>query len=66
MPNVRRPTIRAYEGDFVGRRYGAMVAVVTGANSGVRLHAALGLPCSGVRVVMTGRDRARIEASDRR
>jgi NAD(P)-dependent dehydrogenase (short-subunit alcohol dehydrogenase family) len=41
------------------------VAVVTGASSGIGLHTALGLARSGMRVVMTGRDRARTEQARR-
>ena len=41
------------------------VAVVTGASSGIGLHTALGLARSGMRVVMTGRDRARTEKARR-
>jgi len=41
------------------------VAVVTGASSGIGLHTALGLARSGMRTVMTGRDRARTEAARR-
>jgi NAD(P)-dependent dehydrogenase (short-subunit alcohol dehydrogenase family) len=41
------------------------VAVVTGANSGIGLHTALGLARSGMRVVMTGRNRARTEQARR-
>jgi len=37
------------------------VAVVTGASSGIGLHTAIGLARTGMRVVMTGRDRARTE-----
>jgi retinol dehydrogenase 14 len=42
-----------------------LVAVVTGASSGIGLHTALGLARSGMRVVMTGRDRARTEQARR-
>jgi NAD(P)-dependent dehydrogenase (short-subunit alcohol dehydrogenase family) len=42
-----------------------LVAVVTGASSGIGLHAALGLARAGMRVVMTGRDRARTEQARR-
>jgi hypothetical protein len=41
------------------------VAVVTGASSGIGLHTALGLARSGMRVVMTCRDRARTEKARR-
>ena len=41
------------------------VAVVTGASSGIGLHTALGLARAGMRVVMTGRDRARTEEARR-
>ena len=41
------------------------VAVVTGASSGIGLYTALGLARSGMRVVMTGRDRGRTEAARR-
>jgi retinol dehydrogenase 14 len=41
------------------------VTVVTGASSGIGLHTALGLARSGMRVVMTGRDRARTEKARR-
>jgi retinol dehydrogenase 14 len=41
------------------------VAVVTGASSGIGLYTALGLARSGMRTVMTGRDRARTEAACR-
>ena len=41
------------------------VAVVTGASSGIGLHTALGLARAGMRVVMTGRDRARTEQARR-
>jgi len=40
-------------------------AVVTGASSGIGLYTALGLARTGMRVVMTGRDRARTEAARR-
>ena len=42
-----------------------LVAVVTGASSGIGLHTALGLARAGMRVVMTGRDRARTEQARR-
>jgi NAD(P)-dependent dehydrogenase (short-subunit alcohol dehydrogenase family) len=42
-----------------------LVAVVTGASSGIGLHTALGLARTGMRVVMTGRDRARTEQARR-
>jgi NAD(P)-dependent dehydrogenase (short-subunit alcohol dehydrogenase family) len=41
------------------------VAVVTGASSGIGLQTALGLARAGMRVVMTGRDRARTEQARR-
>ena len=41
------------------------VGVVTGASSGIGLYTALGLARTGMRVVMTGRDRARTEAARR-
>ncbi len=41
------------------------VAIVTGASAGIGLYTALGLARSGMRVVMTGRDRARTEAARR-
>src|SRR5262245_29911569 len=41
------------------------VGIVTGANSGIGLHTALGLAHAGMRVVMVGRDRARTEAARR-
>ena len=41
------------------------VAVVTGASSGIGLHTAIGLARTGMRVVMTGRDRERTEAARR-
>ena len=41
------------------------IAIVTGASSGIGLHTALGLARTGMRVVMTGRDRARTEAARR-
>jgi NAD(P)-dependent dehydrogenase (short-subunit alcohol dehydrogenase family) len=41
------------------------VSVVTGASSGIGLHTALGLARAGMRVVMTGRDRARTEQARR-
>jgi len=41
------------------------VAVVTGASSGIGLHTAIGLARTGMRVVMTGRDRARTERACR-
>ena len=41
------------------------VAVVTGASSGIGLYTALGLARSGLRVVVTGRDRARTETARR-
>jgi len=41
------------------------VGVVTGASSGIGLHTALGLARTGMRVVMTGRDRARTEQARR-
>src|SRR5215831_5168747 len=41
------------------------VAVVTGASSGIGLYTALGLARSGMRTVMTGRDRDRTEAARR-
>jgi NAD(P)-dependent dehydrogenase (short-subunit alcohol dehydrogenase family) len=41
------------------------VALVTGASSGIGLHTALGLARAGMRVVMTGRDRARTEGARR-
>jgi NAD(P)-dependent dehydrogenase (short-subunit alcohol dehydrogenase family) len=44
---------------------GAKVAVVTGASSGIGLHAAEGLARAGMRVVMAGRDASRIEAARR-
>jgi len=44
---------------------GQRVAVVTGASSGIGLYTALGLARSGMRVVMTGRDRARTEQASR-
>jgi len=40
-------------------------AVVTGASSGIGLHTALGLARTGIRVIMTGRDRTRTEAARR-
>jgi len=40
-------------------------AVVTGANSGIGLHTALGLARAGMRVVMVGRDRDRTETARR-
>ncbi len=42
-----------------------LVAVVTGASSGIGLHTALGLARAGMRVVMAGRDRARTEQARR-
>ncbi len=42
-----------------------LVAVVTGASSGIGLHTALGLARAGMRMVMTGRDRARTEQARR-
>jgi NAD(P)-dependent dehydrogenase (short-subunit alcohol dehydrogenase family) len=41
------------------------VALVTGASSGIGLHTAVGLARTGMRVIMTGRDRARTEAARR-
>lgn len=41
------------------------VAVVTGASSGIGLYTALGLARAGMRVIMTGRDRARTETAHR-
>ena len=41
------------------------IAIVTGASSGIGLHTALGLARTGLRVVMVGRDRGRIEAARR-
>src|SRR5215467_8670257 len=41
------------------------VALVTGASSGIGLYTALGLARAGMRVVMTGRDRARTETARR-
>jgi NAD(P)-dependent dehydrogenase (short-subunit alcohol dehydrogenase family) len=41
------------------------VAVVTGASSGIGLYTAIGLARAGMRVVMTGRDRARTEGARR-
>jgi NAD(P)-dependent dehydrogenase (short-subunit alcohol dehydrogenase family) len=41
------------------------IAVVTGASSGIGLHTAIGLARTGMRVVMTGRDRDRTEAARR-
>lgn len=41
------------------------VGVVTGANAGIGLYTAVGLARSGMRVVMTGRDRDRLEAARR-
>jgi NAD(P)-dependent dehydrogenase (short-subunit alcohol dehydrogenase family) len=41
------------------------VAVVTGASAGIGLHTALGLARTGMRVIMTGRDRDRTEAARR-
>ncbi len=43
----------------------ARVALVTGASAGIGLYTALGLACAGFRVVMAGRDRARIERARR-
>ena len=40
-------------------------AVVTGASAGIGLHTALGLARNGMRVVVVGRDRGRIEAARR-
>ena len=42
---------------------GAKLAIVTGANAGIGLYTALGLARAGMRVVMVGRDAARIEAA---
>src|ERR1700739_4581846 len=39
------------------------VAIVTGASSGIGLYTALGLARAGMRVVMTGRSRERIDAA---
>lgn len=41
------------------------VAVITGASSGIGLYTALGLARSGMRVIMTGRDRARTDTARR-
>ncbi|HEX3411651.1 MAG TPA: SDR family oxidoreductase [Stellaceae bacterium] len=41
------------------------LAVVTGASSGIGLRTALGLARAGMRVIMAGRDRGRIEAARR-
>lgn len=41
------------------------IGVVTGASAGIGLYTALGLARSGMRVVMTGRDRDRLEAARR-
>jgi retinol dehydrogenase 14 len=41
------------------------IGVVTGASSGIGLYTALGLARTGMRVVMTGRDRTRTEAARR-
>ena len=41
------------------------VAIVTGASSGIGLYTALGLARAGMRVMMTGRDRARTETARR-
>jgi NAD(P)-dependent dehydrogenase (short-subunit alcohol dehydrogenase family) len=41
------------------------IAIVTGASSGIGLYTALGLARAGMRVVMHGRDRARIENARR-
>ena len=41
------------------------VGVVTGASGGIGLFTALGLARTGMRVVMTGRDRERTEAARR-
>jgi retinol dehydrogenase-12 len=43
----------------------ARVALVTGASAGIGLHTALGLAGAGFRVVMAGRDAARLEAARR-
>lgn len=43
----------------------ARTAIVTGASSGIGLYTALGLARAGLRVVMVGRDRARMEAARR-
>ncbi len=47
----------------MGRRQ--RIGVVTGASAGIGLYTALGLARTGMRVVMTGRDRARTEAARR-
>lgn len=44
---------------------GQRVAIVTGASSGIGLYTALGLARSGIRVIMTGRDRGRTETARR-
>ncbi len=41
------------------------IGIVTGASAGIGLYTALGLARTGMRVVMTGRDRARTEAARR-
>ncbi|MFZ3234283.1 MAG: SDR family oxidoreductase [Stellaceae bacterium] len=43
----------------------ARVGVVTGASAGIGLYTALGLARTGMRVIMTGRDRERTEAARR-
>src|SRR5690349_3890595 len=48
-----------------GRDTAQLVAVVTGASSGIGLYTAIGLARTGMRVVMTGRDRARTDAARR-
>jgi retinol dehydrogenase 12 len=44
---------------------GARVALITGASAGIGRHTALGLARFGMRVIMVGRDRERIEAARR-
>src|ERR1700735_2760795 len=44
---------------------GTRVAVVTGASAGIGRHTALGLPRSGMRVVLVGRNPERTEAARR-